>query len=109
MIVVGPMADATTEHIVEARNVAAQLRSYGATVREVYSPNATWSRVTEASRAPTFRLPRAGRGHPGPYGEFKARTMDGWPERGARRWPSQPATLRGVLRPPLLRLRRVPS
>ena len=78
VIVVGPMADATTEYIVEARKVAAQLRSYGATVREVYSPNATWSRVTEASRgANLFVYLGAGRGHPGPYGEFNTRTMDG--------------------------------
>ena len=37
-----------------ARKLADQARSYGAAVKEIYSPYATWSRVRDASvRAPT--------------------------------------------------------
>ena len=78
VIVVGPVGEMTPAHVRDARRIAAQLKSYGADVREIYSPNATWSRVTEASRgAHLFVYLGHGRGYPGPHGAFDPRTMNG--------------------------------
>ena len=78
VIVVGPVEGKTSEYVREARQIAAQLRSYGAGVREIYSPNATWSRVSEASRgANLFVYLGHGRGYPSPHGVLNPRTMNG--------------------------------
>jgi len=78
VIVVGPVGSETPDRVREAREISAQLKSSGAIVREVYSPNATWSRVAEASRgAHLFVYVGAGRGHPGPYGGLDTQTMNG--------------------------------
>jgi len=77
-IVVGPVEGETSEYIREARRIATQLKSYGAIVREVHSPNATWSRVTAAARGASLLVYLGhGRGTPGPYGVFDSRTMNG--------------------------------
>jgi len=44
VIVVGPVGSSTANYIYNARKLAAQARSYGATVYELYSPHATWAR-----------------------------------------------------------------
>ena len=49
VIVVGPVGGSTAEYIAGARRLASQARSYGATVVEIYSPNATWARVRSAA------------------------------------------------------------
>jgi hypothetical protein len=49
VIIVGPVESNTANYIYNAKRYAAQARSYGATVVEIYSPNATWSRVKAAS------------------------------------------------------------
>lgn len=78
VIVVGPVGRETSGYVREARRIATQLKSYGARVREVYSPNATWSRVTEAARGANLLVYLGhGRGHPGPYGVFASRSMNG--------------------------------
>ena len=50
VIVVGPVGSSTANYIYNARKYASQARSYGATVVEIYSPNATWSRVRTAAQ-----------------------------------------------------------
>ena len=78
VIVVGPVAGMTSYYLRDARRIAAQLRSYGARVRQVYSPRATWARVKEASRgANLFVYLGHGNGYPSPYGRFNPRTMNG--------------------------------
>ncbi len=77
-IVVGPVGTRTSDYIAEAKRLATELKASGATVRTVYSPNATWSRVTTAARGANLLVYLGhGRGHPGPYGAFAARTMNG--------------------------------
>ena len=49
VIVVGPTGSGTAHNIASARDLAAQARGYGATVVEIYSPNATFSRVRTAA------------------------------------------------------------
>lgn len=78
VIVVGPVETTTPYYLRDARRIAAQLRSYGARVREVYSPNATWTRVKEAARgANLFVYLGHGNGYPSPYGSFDGRKMNG--------------------------------
>jgi hypothetical protein len=68
----------TSDYLRDAREIAAQLRSYGAEVREIYSPNATWSRVTAASRgAHLFVYLGHGKGYPNTGSVFDPRTMNG--------------------------------
>jgi hypothetical protein len=77
-IVVGPVGSSTSAYRLEARRMADQLRGYGAIVRQVYSPWATWTRVKDAARgANLFIYLGQGRGNPGPYGAFDPRTMNG--------------------------------
>jgi len=78
VIVVGPADGMTSAYVREGRQIAAQLKWHGASVREIYSPNATWSRVTEASRgAHLFVYLGHGKGHPNPHSAFDERTMNG--------------------------------
>ena len=78
VIVVGPAGGMTSAYVREARQIAAHLKSYRAIVREIYSPNATWSRVTEASRgARLFVYLGRGNGYPAPDSVFDERTMNG--------------------------------
>ena len=78
VIVVGPVGSATPAYLRDARRIAAQLRSYGSRVREIYSPWATWARVKDAARgANLFVYLGHGNGYPSPYGRFEPGTMNG--------------------------------
>lgn len=78
VIVVGPVGSSTAKYISSARALAAQARSYGATVYEIYSPRATWARVrTYAQGANVFIYLGHGNGWPSPYGPFQKYTKDG--------------------------------
>ncbi len=77
-VVVGPMGSRTADYVTAAKVLAAQARSYGATVVEVYSPRATWSRVrTAATGANLLIYMGHGNGWPSPYGPFQTYTKDG--------------------------------
>src|SRR6478672_10953765 len=78
VIVVGPVGSQTSSYIAGAKRLAAQARSYGATVYQVYSPHATWSRVRSVSQgANLFIYLGHGNGWPSPYGPFQRYTKDG--------------------------------
>jgi hypothetical protein len=78
VIVVGPVGSSTSDYISNARKYAAQARSYGATVVELYSPNATWPKVRDAARGANVLIYLGhGNGYPSPYGAFSAYTNDG--------------------------------
>jgi hypothetical protein len=78
VIVVGPVGSSTSNYIYNAKKLAAQARSYGATVYEIYSPHATWARVKKyAQGANVFIYLGHGNGYPSPYGSFNRYTKDG--------------------------------
>ena len=78
VIVVGPVGSSTASYVYSAKKLAAQARSYGATVYEIYSPNATWARVKKFSQgANLFIYLGHGNGYPSPYGAFSKYTKDG--------------------------------
>jgi hypothetical protein len=78
VVIVGPVASETAHYIRVARELASQARSYGARVYEIYSPNATWSRVVQASQGANLLIYLGhGNGFPSPYGPFQADRMDG--------------------------------
>lgn len=78
VIVVGPVGSSTAKYISAAKTLAAQARSYGAAVYELYSPNATWARVKSAAEgANVFIYLGHGNGWPSPYAPFNSRTKDG--------------------------------
>ena len=65
-------------YIYNAKRYAAQARSYGATVVELYSPYATWTRVKAAAQGANVLIYLGhGNGSPSPYGPFSAYTKDG--------------------------------
>ena len=68
----------TTRYLRRARSYAAQARSYGAGVTEIYTPNATWARVAAAARgANVFIYLGHGNGWPSPYAPYQARRRTG--------------------------------
>lgn len=78
VIVVGPTGTGTAGNIASAQQLAAQARSYGASVTEIYSPNATWSRVVAAANGANLLIDMGhGNGWPSPYGPFQENTKDG--------------------------------
>ena len=78
VIVVGPVGSSTANYISNAKKLAAQARSYGATVYEIYTPHATWSRVRSLSQgANVFIYLGHGNGYPSPYGPFSKYSKDG--------------------------------
>jgi hypothetical protein len=78
VVVVGPAGSSTSKYIADGRSYASQARSYGARVIELYSPNATWSRVTAAAKGANILIYLGhGNGSPSPYGPFSALTKDG--------------------------------
>ena len=78
VIVVGPVEGSTSNYIYNAKRYANEARSYGATVTEIYSPNATWSRVKSAAAGANVLIDLGhGNGYPSPYGAFSAYTKDG--------------------------------
>ena len=61
VIVVGPVESTTAKYISDARALAAQARSYGANVIEIYSPRASWYKVKKAATGdPKSVPPRTG-------------------------------------------------
>jgi hypothetical protein len=71
VIVVGPVEGNTAKYISHAQSYAALARSYGASVTEVYSPRATWTKVQAAAvGANIFIYLGHGNGYPSPYGAF---------------------------------------
>lgn len=78
VVVVGPAGSSTGKYVTSAKRYAAQAREYGAKVVEIYSPNATWSRVKTAAQGANVLIYLGhGNGYPSPYGPFSARTKDG--------------------------------
>jgi hypothetical protein len=78
VIVVGPTGTGTAGNIANAQQLAAQARGYGATVIEIYSPNATWSRVVAAANGANVLIDMGhGNGWPSPYSPFQENTKDG--------------------------------
>ena len=78
VVVVGPVGSSTAKYIRSAKKYAAQARSYGAKVIELYSPKATWARVKAAAKgANIFIYLGHGNGHPSPYGAFYSDRKDG--------------------------------
>ncbi len=79
VVIVGPVGSSTSSYITSARRYASQARSYGANVVEIYSPNATWSRVKAAAQgAKVIIYLGHGNGSPSPYGAFSKYTKDGF-------------------------------
>ena len=78
VIVVGPVEGDTAKYISHAREYAALARSLGASVKEVYSPNATFTQVKNAATgANIFIYLGHGNGYPSPYGAFSALRKNG--------------------------------
>jgi hypothetical protein len=78
-IIVGPVGSSTSSYIKSAKSYAKLARSYGASVKEIYSPNATWSRVKTATTGANIVIYLGhGNGHPSPYGAFYADRKDGF-------------------------------
>lgn len=78
VIVVGPVGSSTSDYIYNAKKYAAQARGYGANVIEIYSPNATWTKVKAAAQgANLFIYLGHGNGWPSPYGPFSKFRKDG--------------------------------
>ncbi len=79
VVVVGPVGSKTAEYKTSAKYYASIARSYGASVTEIYSPNATWSRVKAAAQGANLLIYLGhGNGYPSPYGAFQRLTKDGF-------------------------------
>ncbi len=79
VVIVGPVGSSTSNYISNAKKYAAQARSYGAQVVEVYSPNATWTRVKAAAQGANVVIYLGhGNGSPSPYGAFSQYSKDGF-------------------------------
>jgi hypothetical protein len=78
VIVVGPAGSNTSNYIYNARKYASLARGYGASVVEIYSPNATWSKVKSALQGANLLVYLGhGNGWPSPYGSYQPYTKDG--------------------------------
>lgn len=78
VIVVGPVGSATENYRTNARTLASQARSYGAYVVTLFSPYATWSRVSAAARGANVLIYLGhGNGWPSPYAPFSTSSKDG--------------------------------
>jgi hypothetical protein len=78
VIVVGPSGSATTGYLAHADAIAVQARAYGATVVKVYTPRATWAKVSAAAQGAKVLIYLGhGNGWPSPYGRFQTLTKDG--------------------------------
>jgi hypothetical protein len=78
VIVVGPTGSGTAHNIADAKQLAAQARSYGALVIEVYSPRATFYHVRKAATGANVLIYMGhGSGWPSPYHPFDASRKDG--------------------------------
>jgi hypothetical protein len=78
VIVVGPVGSATSSYRTSATRLATQAAGYGATVTKIYSPNATWKRVSAAARGANVLIYLGhGNGWPSPYYPFSTTSKDG--------------------------------
>ncbi len=78
VIVVGPVGSATTNYRDNAKLLASQARSYGASVVTLFSPYATWSRVKDAAHGANVLIYLGhGNGWPSPYAPFSTTSKDG--------------------------------
>ena len=78
VIVVGPVGSATSSYKDSARKLADLARSYGASVKEIYSPYATWTRVRDASVGANVLIYLGhGNGWPSPYYPYSTATKNG--------------------------------
>lgn len=78
VVVVGPAGSSTAKYRDSARVYASLARSYGASVTEIYSPYATWTRVRSAAQGANLLIYLGhGNGYPSPYGSFQKYTKDG--------------------------------
>jgi hypothetical protein len=78
VIVVGPAGSNTSDYIYNAKKLAAQARSYGATVYQIYTPHATWARVKAYAQGANILIYLGhGNGYPSPYGAFSKYSKDG--------------------------------
>ena len=78
VVVVGPAGSSTAKYRDSARVYAKLARSYGASVTEIYSPYATWTKVKRAAQGANLLIYLGhGNGYPSPYGAFQRYTKDG--------------------------------
>ncbi len=78
VIVVGPAGSNTANYIYNAKLLATQARSYGATVYQIYTPHATWARVKAYAQGANILIYLGhGNGSPSPYGPFNPYSRDG--------------------------------
>jgi hypothetical protein len=78
VIVVGPVGSSTANYRSGATSLATLARSYGASVTQIYSPNATWSRVSAAAKGAKLLIYLGhGNGWPSPYPPFATTSKDG--------------------------------
>jgi hypothetical protein len=78
VIVVGPVEGNTARYKEHGHHYADLARSMGATVTEVFSPYATWSKVKAAAQgANIFIYIGHGNGSPSPYGTFSPERRNG--------------------------------
>jgi len=78
VIVVGPVGSATENYRSNARQLASQARSYGAAVTSLFSPYATWARVSAAAKGANVLIYLGhGNGWPSPYSPFEETSKDG--------------------------------
>lgn len=67
-VIVGPAGSLTSSYLRSAQGYADLARSYGATVVEVYTPNATWARARAAAEGANLLIYLGhGNGFPNPY------------------------------------------
>src|SRR5215204_7231283 len=79
VVIVGPVGSQTSEYKTSAKYYASIARSYGASVTEIYSPYATWSKVKAAAQGANLLIYLGhGNGYPSPYGAFQRYTKDGF-------------------------------
>jgi hypothetical protein len=79
VIVVGPVGSSTASYKDSARKLADQARSYGASVKEIYSPYATWSRVRDAVVGANLLIYLGhGNGWPSPYYPYSTTSKNGF-------------------------------
>ena len=79
VIVVGPVGSTTREYKSGANKLADLARSYGANVKKIYSPRATWRRVRNAAAGANILIYLGhGNGWPSPYAPFSADSKDGF-------------------------------
>jgi hypothetical protein len=78
VLVVGATEGTTSRYRSIAKSLARQARNYGAIVKEVYSPRATWGRVKAAAKGANMLVYLGhGNGWPSKYAPFQTRTKDG--------------------------------